>query len=463
MGDNPKAAPHPELVVNPGHLPPFWDRNATFVANLLGLFFGNEEKTRLLAEEVGEVDSYGGRLVPVLELIFAGPKSNLLVLERAPDPALCHYFKDTLGLSLPEIITLPHHEYLDWGRRLAAGCPPLGHPTLQQLASHHAPWIDGYVTDHTLAKLATLLEKTTFSSHQGSRLGNDKALLHRFLESAGLPVIETSWAESPEDVKSCLSQLARAGFSSAVIKCPIGASGIGLVKVPDTADPPPPVPDHFFDDGPCLVQGWLKPGESEITSILSPSVQLFLDDQRAHLYDITEQILTAHSVHEGNESPPPFLAADETLRRELLQQASVAARWLHQQGYRGTASVDFLVARRSSRPPEVFICEINARVTGATYPSVLARHFMPDGAWLMRNLRFSSPVEGTAILQSLRDEGDLFIPGSSEAGIIPINLNFGSDGLVHKGQFLCLAHSAAGSHTLLGMAELALPCVPDRD
>ena len=105
----------------------------------------------------------------------------------------------------------------------------------------------------------------------------------------------------------------------------------------------------------------------------------------------------------------------------------------------------------------------SSRVTGATYPSVLARHFMPEGAWLLRNLRFREPLEGEELLRRLDQSGDLFVPGQSEAGVMPVNFNFGRDGLVHKGQFLCLAHSSAGSHVLLGLAELDLPCEPDRD
>ena len=41
-----------------------------FFANLLALFFGNEAETKSLADEVGEIDSYGGRLIPILNLIF---------------------------------------------------------------------------------------------------------------------------------------------------------------------------------------------------------------------------------------------------------------------------------------------------------------------------------------------------------------------------------------------------------
>ncbi len=454
-----------EVVSAPGRLPKFWDRRAVFVANLLGLFFGNEEETRMLAEEVGEVDSYGGRLIPIIDLLFGGPGENLLVLEREPDADLCRYFEDTAGLSLPECLILPHRDYRELGHSLSAGRDP-EHPLLERLAAHAAGWLDGYVTDTTLSALAEWAGKRTISTVTGSHTGNNKRELHRFLESAGLPTVATELVESPSGLGPALARLAAAGFSSGVVKSAIGASGIGLIKVPDLGNREAgvrAVPDHFFFEGPCLVQGWLKPGEFGVTKVRSPSAQFFLDEDTVTLFDLTEQILSQSSVHEGNESPPPYLADRGGLRDELLRQAGIAGTWLHARGYRGTGSVDFLVAEKADGESEVYVCEINARVTGATYPSVLARRFMPEGAWLLRNLRFDQPLTGAALLERLHRSGDLFVPGKSEVGVLPVNFNFGADGLVHKGQFLCLAHSPAGSHVLLELAELDLPCVPDRD
>lgn len=446
----------------PGRLPPFWDRNAVFVANLLGLFFGNEEETRLLAEEVGEVTSYGGRLVPVIDLLFAGGGGNLLVLEREPDAELCRYFVEAAGLSLPEQIVLPHRDYLEIGKDLLAGKWP-DHPVLGRIQGHGSDWIDGYVTDATLGALAGRLGRKTISSPEGSHLGNNKRLLHQHLESSGLPVVATELAGGPGEVGGCLERLRRSGFTSGVVKASIGASGIGLVKIASLDDPDTTIPESFFFEGPCLVQGWLKPGESGIREIRSPSVQMFLNEEAVFLYDLTEQILSQASIHEGNEAPPPYLADRRDLREELLRQGAVAGRWLHAQGYRGTASADFLITFCGDGGFTVYVCEINARVTGATYPSVLARHFLPEGAWLLRNLRFTEPLEGGELLRRLASTGDLFVPGKTEAGVMPVNFNFGPDGLVHKGQFLCLAHSTAGSHVLLELAEFDLPCEPDRD
>lgn len=452
-----------ETIAEPGRLPTFPKRNGVFVANLLGLFFGNDEQTQMLADEVGELDSYGGRLIPIIDLMFPGRDSNLLVLEREPDPALCRYFEDTAGLSLPELFVLPHQEYTGIGEALAEG-RSIEHRILSVLESHTAPVIQGYVTDPTLSSLARATGKRTLSSAEGSHRGNNKRELHLHLEAIGLPVVATELAESPDDVPGCLERLRAAGYSAGVVKSAIGASGIGLIKIDSLGDPDiPTVPDNFFFEGPCLVQGWLKPGEFGVAEIKSPSVQLFLDEESVALYDITEQILSRASVHEGNEAPPYYLADRPDLRIELLRQAGEAARWLHAQGYRGTGSVDFLVVEKEDGSTTAYVCEINARVTGATYPSLLARHFIPDGAWLMRNLRFKKPLTGEELLKILRDSGDLFIPGKTEAGVLPINFNFGSDRLVHKGQFLCLAHSTAGSHVLLEMAELDLPCEPDRD
>jgi len=453
----------PEVIAIPGQLPAFPERNAVFVANLLGLFFGNDEQTRMLAEEVGEIDSYGGRLIPIVNLMFPGAASNLLVLEREPDAHLCRYFTETAGLSLPEQLVLPHKDYLSIGRALAGG-KAINHELIAVLEEHPSAFVQGYVTDPTLSRLATATGKTTISTAEGSHLGNNKRALHQHLESIGLPIVKTELAASPGEIPACLERLRLAGFTSGVVKSAIGASGIGLTKIDSLSDTDiSPVPENFFFEGSCLVQGWLKPGEFGITEIRSPSVQLFLDDDSINLFDITEQILSHSSVHEGNEAPPYYLADRPELRSELLHQAGEAARWLHAQGYRGTGSVDFLVADHDNDSTVAYVCEINARVTGATYPSVLARHFIPDGAWLMRNLRFEKPLTGEELLQMLRDSGDLFIPGETGAGLLPINFNFGPDGLVHKGQFLCLAHSAAGSHVLLELAELDLPCTPERD
>lgn len=446
-------------------LPSFWDENAVFVANLLALFFGNEEETGMLAAEVGEVDSYGGRLLPVIDLIFAGPERNLLVLERQPDPVLSRYFLETAELSLPEVEVLAHRDYLDLGRQLADS-GTADSAFLEVLRQHPATRLDGYVTDAILSAMAGCLGMATFSSFAGSHEGNNKLLLHRYLESIGLPTPMTEIAEEPAAVGECLQRLHQAGYSAAVIKAPIGASGIGLIKVEDLTvhrEAAGLVPAHFFTEGPCMVQGWIKPGEFGVSRVHSPSAQLFLDEQGVVIYDLTEQILSHESVHEGNESPPPYLAAHPEWRAEMIRQAGEAGRWLHGCGYRGTASADFLLTEQDDGGFTVYVCELNARVTGATYPSVLARHFMPGGAWLLRNLRFTEPVPGDELMQLLRTAHDLFVPGESEKGIMPVNFNTADDGLVHKGQFLCLAPSSGGSKMLLELARLDMPCIPDRD
>ena len=82
---------------------------------------------------------------------------------------------------------------------------------------------------------------------------------------------------------------------------------------------------------------------------------------------------------------------------------------------------------------------------------------------MLRNLRFTKPMPGAELMELLRTAHDLFIPGQSECGIMPLNFNTADDGLVHKGQFLCLAPSSGGSKMLLEMAKLDMPCIPDRD
>lgn len=455
------------VVETEGQLPPFWDRSAVFVANLLGLFFGNEEETQMLANEVGEIDSYGGRLIPILDLMFRGGE-NVLVLETEPNADLCGYFRDTLGLSLPEQRILPHADYLDLTNALRSGVPDeeLKWGLFDELKAHPANWVDGYVTDETLSTLADRAGLRTVASPAGSRLGNNKRMLHEHLESTGLPVVETCLIDSAADLHRALDSLEASGFRSAVIKSAVGASGIGLLKVEslsDRGDITRQLPEHFFYEGACMVQGWLRPGENGVLHMRSPSVQLFLDDDTVYLYDSTEQILSHDSVHEGNESPPPYLSGEPGLRDELFRQAGEAGRWLHAQGYRGTGSADFLVVNYDGGGAVVYVCEINARVTGATYPSLLARNFWPHGAWLMRNLRFGQPVTGQQLLDMLRAHSSLFDAELRSPGIIPVNFNKGVDGLIHKGQFLCVGANLHQTHGLLDLAQADLPVAAETD
>ena len=354
---------------------------------------------------------------------------------------------------------LTHADYKTLGRGGANG---FRRHLLEELRTHPASWIDAYVTDETVLSLAAELDMQPLCDPGASLRGNNKRLFHQFMESAGHPVFETSMASAPEEVAACLKQLARSGYQQAGIKAAIGASGIGLMTAP-TSGPAPCVPEYFFHEGACMVQGWLEPGRGGVLNIASPSVQLFLDDDTVYLYDLTEQILSDASIHQGNESPPLYLDEHGGLTEALFGQASDAGAWLHRQGYRGTASVDFLVAFTATGF-EAFGCEINARVTGATYPSVLARHYLPRGGWLMRNLRLKQPVAGADVLQLRDQHGHLFRKGATE-GILPINFNLDSDDLVTKGQFLCLGESSKQCHQLLDAAnqDLALDWDYDRD
>jgi hypothetical protein len=458
------AFSNPEIRVSSDELPPTWPENAVFVSNLLGLFFENDAQMELLKSEIGEVDSYGGRLLPVVDLLFRGAGGNLLTLERRPDPDLRRFFEEEAGLGLPEQTIFSHRDYLEIDRP-ESDWPESVARCLAAIRDHPAPWIDGYVTDHRLVRIAELTGKRTLSEHRGSRTGNDKAALHRFLEEAGLPVPRTEYVETPDALAPAVERLRRHGHARAVIKAAVGASGIGMVKIADTGDCRATlegIPGHFFEPGPCLVQAWLRPGEHGISKLHSPSAQLFLDAGHVRIFDLTEQLLDDDSIHEGNESPPPYLRGGGAWRDELYRQAGEAGTWLHRQGYRGAASVDFLLAERSGGEATVYVCEINARVTGATYPSLLAKRFLPAGAWLLKNLRFREPLAGGELLAHLRDAHELFLPGR-ERGIFPVNFNFGPDGLIHKGQFLCLASSIETGTELLELARLKLPCDPDRD
>jgi hypothetical protein len=435
-----------------GKLPPFWNRNALFFANLLSLFFGNTLQTRSLKKEVGRIESYGGRLAPIMNILFKGG-NNLLVLDRKPDEDLVAYFEKGLGLSLPEVAVLPFDRYITFPARVEAGIDGLP-ADFRTIAEHPAEWVDGFVTDECIVDIARSLGKATLSELEGSRRGNNKVLLHEFLVSDGLPSFDTQIATSPDDLDACVAAIRDQGYSRAVIKAQVGASGVGMIKI-DTVSRPASVPDYFFYEGPCLVQGWLQVGEGGVQRLYSPSVQMFIHDDAVYLYDVTEQILSDESVHQGNHAPPPYLEQSPDVKQTLVDQSRRVGSWLHQQEYRGTASIDYVVVGRNDAI-EIFVCEINARITGATYPSILARNFVPGGSWIMRNLALASPLQGKRILEEIDRAGYLYRCGKAQ-GILPINFNSDENRLVDKGQFLFIADNSGGCAEMMDEIEETLP------
>ncbi len=453
--------PPTPVILAPGTLPPTWDRPGIFVANLLSLFFGNEAQTAALRETVGRLETYGGRLLPIMGLLYRGDTPNTVILENAPQPLLLRYFAEELGLALPHIHVLSHDDLL-------AASRDQENDAISRVLEHlgHVPqaWLDGFVTDAALAAFARRSGHATLNHPRSSYEGNHKRLLHEHLVALGLPVFTTHLVEDRAALPAALRHLAAAGFARAALKSPIGASGIGLWQFATDAPQPHP-PAYAFANGPCLLQGWLDANADDtIVCTRSPSAQLMLHPDAVHVFDLTDQILSHESVHQGNAAPPPWLVADEAARGELFRQTSLVARWLHDRGYRGTASIDFHVTENAAGERTIRVCEVNARVTGATYPALLARHFNPTGAWLMRNVRFDPAPPPATILDTLRRHGLLFQPGQ-ERGLLPINFNPAPTGGIAKGQFLCLAPDLATASRLLDAVHQHLPVADafDRD
>lgn len=431
----------PELKRMIGQLPPPWDRSVVFFANLRALFYSNEAQRDWLCQEIKGIGSYGGRLLPLLNLMYHGA-DNVLVVEEGPNEVLMRYYLNQLGLTLPQVEVLPWDAYLALDQE---------NETVTRMRQLPAPWAEGYVTDPFLAHLAERLDKKSTTSATGSITGNNKLLFHQFMEQRELPVFTTEYASTVEEIPPALERLIRQGYTDAVVKSQIGASGIGLVKLACTDADLGQIHPSMFHEGVVMVQGWIDASLPEIDAIGSPSVQLFVQEDTVYLYDLTEQLLSADHLHQGNIAPPPYLNEFEGITEDLLSQAEQAATWLHQTGYRGTASVDFIVIQERGTVKAI-ACEINARVTGATYPSMLARHFAPEEAWLMRNLQSHQPVEGKDILYALDQAALLYHPGN-ERGVLPINFNLDEQGLEFKGQFLCIAPTTEACYSLLREAD----------
>ena len=94
MNEAPQTPPlHTEL----GTIPPARSGNVAFFANLQHIFFDNEALKEELSATVHTLDSYGGRLLPVIGLLWDGPQ-NILILERPPLPGVTDYLGGALGL-----------------------------------------------------------------------------------------------------------------------------------------------------------------------------------------------------------------------------------------------------------------------------------------------------------------------------------------------------------------------------
>lgn len=402
-----------------------------FFASLQHIFFDNQALADELRDQAHALDSYGGRLLPILGLLWDSP-DNILVLERPPLAGFDEYFGGSLGLTLPRL--------LYWGNDCAIS--PEIEDAVRRLSGCA---VDGFVTDERLETFARSTDTPLACSVSGSRRGNNKCLLHQFLESQGEPVFDTVEALTPADIPAAAATLAGRGFQQVAVKAAVGASGIGLRRC-DPSDPPP-FPPYYFHDGPCMVQGWIDESLPHIRKVASPSVQMMVGEKSIHLYDLTDQILSCDSIHEGNIAPPET-RLEPAMQDEILRQATVAANWLHGQGYRGTGSTDFHLAFHEDGQVDIRICEVNARVTGATYPALLARHFQPEGTWLMRNLLLPEPLEAREVFKRLSQAGLLFSPGD-ERGVLPINFNSTPEGLVAKGQFLVLGPNHESLHATM--------------
>jgi hypothetical protein len=444
----------PQINIMPGRLPQFWDRNVLFFCNMHSIFYDNQEEVDDLISQIYGAHSYGSRVLSILNLLFRGGP-NTIFLEAPPEPNLLDYLSGDLHLSLPNFSVLDQRGYHDLRTRLKSVGRSEIDPSVEALQNHTAQWVDGFVTDRILVEVATGLNKRTISTFKGSKEGNNKYLLYLHQVERRLPVFETHLATDSTKVPMILDRLRELGYRKAVIKAQIGASGYGMMKL-DTQKPRlESMPKYLFFEGPCMVQGWLDEETPGVHRIGSPSIQMFLDDHTVSLFDLTEQILSDDSVHQGNMSPPPYIQQYPELREELFRQGAVAGEWLHTRGYRGTASTDFLVIQKDGHV-KVIICELNARVTGATYPAILARLFMPDGCWSMRSIQFRKSVAGDQLLSQIDQAQVLYRPGCAN-GIIPFNFNIDEGGKVIKGQFLCLGANQQQCSDVLARAWRELP------
>lgn len=447
-----RPAPLP-VTVTRGRLPTLWTGSALFFADLYAIFYGEPEKTRQLQTSVVGFYAYGGRLLPILNLLYGGGH-NTLLLQEAPDPVMFDYFACRLGLNLPDVMVLDHHDHDTFHDALAHN--PQAMDTLTQ---SKATYIDGYVTDPHLEALAEGLGKRVVNSTAQSKAANNKVALFRFLEADDLPRFDGGEVAPGAPLNAALSALKAQGYHRAVVRSAWGASGFGVAVVPLDgqliADSQADLPGHLLAEPTVLVQGWVEPGVLGIGQVSSPSVQFFIGDDHIALFDVTGQLLKDASIHQGNISPPNDFAAEPEVMDDIIHQATQVTRWVASSGYRGTGSIDYIIYRQGDQT-QVRVCEVNARVTGATYPSLLAKRLRPGAAWLMRNFEFAPEIDCDDFLNSLDRPGYLYRPGM-ETGVLPINFIRNPHGKVVKCQLLFLAASPKKCQQLITPCLTALP------
>jgi len=445
-----------QVVVQLGRLPDCWPDSAVFFANLDCIFFGDPLKTEELVANVMGFSGYGARMLPVLGLLFRGSE-NALLLGEEPDADLSVFFRDVLGLRLPEVLV--HHLPPTCGLRTLG----LDAVILHRLRASRAPFLDGYVTDPYLEELAAELGKRTVNSHRQCVLANDKIGLNRYLAAASLPLFDGGEATAGE-LRTELERLALLGYRRAAVRAALGASGFGMQVIDLETGASRGLSASLHGEERLLVQGWVEEGRLGCSELASPSVQFFCGaEERVSLYDFTDQLLSNNSVHEGNMAPPLSMALEETVRTEIVRQATLVSAWIASLGYRGPGSIDFLVWRQEGGT-RVQVCEVNARVTGATYPSLLALRCNPGGAWLMRNMVFGPCMNVRQFLGFLA-ERELLFEARSQHGIIPVNVIRAADGQIVKCQLLFLAETTQRCLRLMEEFPAILPssCRFERD
>ncbi len=220
-----------QTYIHPGELPAFWDRSVVFFANLMSMFFGNVEQMNQLNKAVSGARTYGGRLIPVIDILFQGGR-NLLILEKEPNESILDYQQGVLKLSLPNFIILPREDYEAVNEANRTKFNPNEIENLMgRISSHPAKWTDGFVTDERLVLWSRRVNKSPINTEDACRRANNKLHLHNYLLERGLPVFDTEVAASPFDVKRCLNALRANGYERAVAKSQIGASGIGMIHL----------------------------------------------------------------------------------------------------------------------------------------------------------------------------------------------------------------------------------------
>ncbi|MCB9802574.1 hypothetical protein H6761_00965 [Candidatus Nomurabacteria bacterium] len=208
---------------------------------------------------------------------------------------------------------------------------------------------------------------------------NDKAFLRKVLDEH----FDPRWApfnlivNRQSEIMSAIKKIAKHDCDFIVVKAPHLASGEGMDFFPL---------EQQMSAAHFAAKLWAKGNRTIIIEAGyrhdSFSTQWEIRPSELRFIGFSQQIISQGRIYQGSiissDSLLNLSLAEATLAQERCHDLAL---WYQSRGYVGTFGIDFIVVRRPGQKHdgELFLLEINGRVTGATYPFSVGRQLADQG------------------------------------------------------------------------------------